>query len=290
MQVLSLAGIAVVTSIVPKERDAAITQFLIQQSLKFNRRRINTLSATLRSLYSDLSDGEVRAIAQQRLLMNLELNWSRGRSLGLRPTDVTVEVEGIERVDLALARGKGVLLWRMSLTGAPAVNSVFYKRGLPITHLSTPNHLCRSSGWFARRIVGPLVSHDEARYLSRRVIMEAGRMTGYLDKLKNALSANQVVTMVGDADRGRVKELVEVGKRRYAIPSGAPGLAHSTGATLLPCAAVRTAPFNYKLVVFDDASPCENTDRRSFRRLAIEQYAHDRLELITKFPSSDMFL
>jgi len=43
-------------------------------------------------------------------------------------------------------------------------------------------------------------------------------------------------------------------------------------------------------VVFDDASPCENTDRRSFRRLAIEQYAHDRLELITKFPSSDMFL
>ena len=286
----SLVCISGITSIIPKERDPVFTQYIFQHTLWLRRRRVTKLSATLSRLYCKLTDNEAYLIAQQRLLMNLELHWSRGRSLGLRPADVSVEVQGIERVKEALARGKGVLLWRMSLTGAPAVNSVFFKLGLPVTHLSTPNHLCGSEGWFARNVAGPLFSHDEARYLSNRVIMESGRITGYLDTLGNALTANKVVTIVGDANRGRIKEVVEIGKLKYAIPSGAPALARATGATLLPCAAVRVGPFEYRLVIFDDATPSGNPDRRNFRLKAIEKYAHNRQELVTRYPASDMFL
>lgn len=285
-----MCNAALLSSALPSSVDQATTSFIYRFRCLLQRRRIARTANTLTRILPALTPLEISIEAKQRMLIHTEYLWSLGRSIGLQPSTPCIEIEGWEHVKTALQQNKGVIAWRMSMASPTPVNIAFYNHGQPLTHLSTPNHLCHSAGWLAKYILSPLFTIDETRYLKERVIMTPGRATGYLPRLRAVLDSKGCVSIVGDANRGRVKERVTMGNAKYSVPTGAPSLAHASGAALLPCAAIRTAPFCYKVIIFPDVAPKAKVSRVTFRQDAIKQYSRHRNELSTLYPGNDGLL
>lgn len=285
----AVLAIAAFTSLCPKSYDAAIVERIYRLLRPLRSRRRAKMVKTLAEVHESIPRSSLSSIADQRNRLNLELLWSGGRTLGVRAAGPQFDIRGLSNLNDAIAKGRGAILWRLSFGSASAINAALAQQGFPVTHLSTPFHLCHSEGRFARWIASPLFSRDEARFLLERVVMEPGRATGYFHRLKSALEQNRPVSIVGDADRGRIRESIPLGNRSFNVPSGAPSLAYSSGAPLLPCVAIRIAPFQYRVEIFADVAPQRDCDRRQFRREAIKRYSELRQHLSAEYPASDLF-
>ena len=277
---VSTLGATVITSIVPTRFDKIITEHILEFYCKLKPKRIARGAEKKISLLSSGIAEQYKSQAHQISIdyyrMRIEIRWQQPRAIGLRPSVPETELTGFEHVEKALDKGCGAILWRMSFTSAAPVNAALAASGQPLVHLSSTYHLASTQSWFSANVVGRLLCVDELRFLKKRVISEQGKTTGYLDQLRDTLNNNELVSIVGDVSRGRIQTSVVSGGSTIRVPSGATSLARSTGAALLPCAAVRVGAFKYQVIIFPDVAPDVSLDKRAFRKLAIERYASDR--------------
>ena len=293
LEVALTLGIAALSSVLPRGADAPIVDAAYRLYVRARPRRIAKAERNLARLYppdaTDAPPGDLREIALAHARVRTELRWSQACAVGLRPRVPATEIVGAEHLDAALGDGRGAILWRMSFTNATPLNAALSGRGHRIAHLSMHGHGATGRSRFSRCVCSPLHTIDEARFLGRRVEMRGDRITGYFDALKGTLADNGVVSVVGDIKRGRVREAAPIGEMFMHVPSGAPSLAFSTGAALLPCTAVRVAPFSYRIVIFEDvAAPVRELSKRAFREAVIERYVKIRKGLMREYPASDM--
>ncbi len=290
---LATLCVAIISSVLPRRSDRVVTRALHRLLVPLSAARLDWIARRIESLAIDKGASHAedsRALAIEHFRMRLELRWIQARSLGLLAVTPETDVVGIEHLSAALKKGHGAILWRMSFTSATPLNAALFTRGYGVSHLSVSNHLRHGRGWISRRLVGPLLTRDEARFLQRRIVMEPDRASRCLIQMRQILTGNGIVSIVGDIDRGRVTTKIPVGKLWFNVPSGAPSLAHASGAALLPCAAVRVGPMSYRLMIFANVAPSRSLDRREYRRQAIERYAGYRTRLMARYLSSDALL
>jgi KDO2-lipid IV(A) lauroyltransferase len=172
-----------------------------------------------------------------------------------------VEVEGRERLDSALGRGRGVVAPGIHMGNFPLIGTWMHAAGYRFDFVMRYPHDERVSRWFTRlrRIEGIGAMRDLPRLACMRGCL-------------GALSANGIVFMPLDMRSGRSGVEVPFFGRPYRAFTGPVALPAKTGAAVLPMYIVRVKGPRHRLVV-EPELPLERTGdktadaRRNLERL-----------------------
>jgi lauroyl/myristoyl acyltransferase len=166
-------------------------------------------------------------------LLLLRCYWRRG----WRPR---VRLEGGEQIVAALDAGKGAILWVAPFVFSDLITKLaLAEAGHMVSHLSRDSHGF-STTRLARRLLNPIQTRIEGRYLAERLVMTDENTIGALRELVARLEANRPVSITLAAT-GRQSRVVRFLGGQMRIATGAPALAWQTGAPLLPTFTLREA-------------------------------------------------
>jgi lauroyl/myristoyl acyltransferase len=166
-----------------------------------------------------------------------------------------IEMSGLQHLEGARARGRGVVLWVCPFTYADLiVKTALTRAGLEVSHLSacsrgfSPN-ACHP--WtptrFGKRYLSRLRTAVEDRYLHERVIMPRDGSLGYIRRLERLLKSNGTISIRAGKVGHRTMELPMLGGL-VTLATGAPSLAVATGAALVPVFVARRGPGRFEVI------------------------------------------
>lgn len=149
---------------------------------------------------------------------------------GWRPA---TRVDGRERLEEALARGRGAVLWLpVSTAYSLGAKIALDATGFEVSHVSHPRHGF-SSTRLGTRVLNPIRTRVEDRYLQSRIMLTwQGSMDALRESLRR-LRSNEIVSITAGPD-ARDPVTVPFLGGDLQIAGGAPALAHSADAMLLP--------------------------------------------------------
>ncbi len=283
-RIAGLLGGAAVSMLIPQRMDSAAAstiQALMAQLSPSTRRRI--AGRMRRTLPPDPSfDADAAADAFLRMFVEDAWGHSRGvRRFGWNPE---VRVEGMERLDAALARGRGAILWSLRFASATAIKQAFHRAGRPLTHLSRAEHGSPSRTRVGVEVAAALYCRAENPYLAERVVIPLDRSLGYLKNLRKRLGANATVSIFAEhKGRQNIRRPVLTTEIEFAI--GAPSLAWSEEAALLTVSAHREGPFRYRIEIADEIPVDRSVPRKEFNELAVSELVRRLERLILETPA-----
>lgn len=230
---------------------------------------VGLMFAALRPARRRETDARVRAMLGHRApevsAANIEADIMAGtlesrlvmlREFRPRPTQSRLALLGREHLDHALDRRRGAILWI-----APHVlcdllaKRALTEAGYPVGHLSRPEHGFSTSR-LARKLLNPLHTSRELRYLDERVVMNDDSPLAALRRLKGRLARNGIVSItVGNQGRGCIRAPFLDGE--IEVANGAIKLAAQTGAALLPVSSLRVAPGRVEIRIAPPLNPAD---------------------------------
>jgi lauroyl/myristoyl acyltransferase len=144
-----------------------------------------------------------------------------------------IQVAGAEYIETALARGCGVVLWiNMFAYSDLATKKGLHEAGYRISHLSRPHHgISRTQ--FGIRVLNPVWTRIENRYLAERVTIHDDDSGSALATLRTRLKENRIVSItVGDQAKRTVE--VSIVGTTVRVATGPLHLARTMNAVLIP--------------------------------------------------------
>lgn len=199
-----------------------------------------------------------------------------------RSGEPEIDLQGIEHVNAALQKGHGVVLWISHFQFYPLISKIaFHRAGISVSHLSHPRHGFSSTTRVGMRLLNPIHTRLENRYLSERVLLPlnlSGDASAAIAQLRQRLLDNGVISIAA-RETGRRPLTVPFLACRLRLAAGAPNLAYKTQAALLPVHTLKEGPGRFTVIV---ESPVE-VDGTDSRGEALEHAARDyaaRLEPI----------
>jgi lauroyl/myristoyl acyltransferase len=281
-----LAGLlsgSAASAVLPQRWDPTVVGLLEKLHRACFPAALDQISAKMARVLPQSTCADPSRLAAEYINMRLEDMWGRARGVrrnGWRPA---IEIEGLERVHRALDRGRGAILWSMRFSSATVIKQAFFRAGLPLTHLSREQHGSPSLTRLGVGVAGPLYCRAENPYLAERVQMPLDGSLGYLNRLRERLRANARVSIFGEHG-GRQGAEVEVLGARWRFALGAPSLAWLEGAELFTVYPLRTAPFQYRVVIDEPITADRSAQRKVFAAQALAQFAARLERLIIAYP------
>jgi lauroyl/myristoyl acyltransferase len=272
--VLACGG--VLAQLIPARASRFLTHILLSAYRLLLARTVRDLEEKIRKALPADTQPRPHAIVEQHILMRLEDIWGRLRGMrrfGWRPY---IEWDGLERLDAPLREGRGIVLWSMRFSSATALKQGFYRRGLPLVHLSRADHGSSTLTTLGLRVAAPLYCRAENCYLAERTQIPLDGSLSYIQKLRERLRGGGLVSIFGEHD-GRQNYEAHLLGITMKLALGAPSLAWLENAALFTVAPIRVGPFRYRIVI-DEAIPVNRAmPRRKFAEFAAQQYTR-RLE------------
>ncbi len=204
---------------------------------------------------------------------------------GYRPGgwNPSIELSGHDAIKRGLAEGKGVILWiSLFVSYSLTAKIALHRAGYAVSHLSGPTHGYPNT-WIGRRLLNPIRTNIEDRYLRERVVLEWANTIPALRILKRRLEDNGIVSI-------SVTQLAERPLRvgflagKIKIGGGAPTLARLTGAALLPVFPIQTGVNRFsvrvgpRIAVSTGIAPALAIER------AVEDYAALLKSYVIEYP------
>lgn len=144
-----------------------------------------------------------------------------------------IEISGQHHIFEALEKNKGVILWFCPFAHADLVfKKGLFQAGFRITHLSSYTHGF-SDTRFGMHVLNPVKTNIEKRYLEERCLITRNGSGQAMRRLVSRLQANEIVSITAIHSGRRYGERPFLGGR-IRLAKGAPNLALTTGAALLP--------------------------------------------------------
>lgn len=149
-------------------------------------------------------------------------------------------VVGLEHVARALGARQGAILWVAAFVFTHLITKMALNQaGLQVSHLSRSVHGI-SQTRFGVRVLNPIWTRIEERYLAERLVMAAKQSVAILRQLIERVRENRVISITVGPE-GRRQSLTPFFGGLLPIADGAPSIALKTGAPLLPVFSVINA-------------------------------------------------
>lgn len=176
------------------------------------------------------------------------------------------EMDGAEALHQASTDGRGVILWvgHFVYNGLP-LKKALWQAGFRTYHLSRPEHGF-SDTRYGVAVLNPLRSRIEERYLERRIIIKRGAEHVALREAHRLLGQGKMISITAGHWEGRQVARVPVGDALLPVSTGAPSLAHATGAPLFPVFITREQDASFRIRI-GTALGC---DRQLPREVAVQ--------------------
>jgi lauroyl/myristoyl acyltransferase len=154
-----------------------------------------------------------------------------------------IDVVGLERLDEALAVGRGAILWfdNFPLSSIPGKRALA-EAGHPIFYLSGYAHGF-SYTRFANYFLNWRLIELERRYLAARILFSEDSVLGATKTIITLLGENKVVGIANNAVMGKTVDIPFAGTASLKIAPTPLNIAAKRGAALLPVAVIETEPF-----------------------------------------------
>ena len=201
-----------------------------------------------------------------------------------RPWSVRLETKlaGGERIDEALAQGRGVILWNGNLVFNSVIQPITLSRaGYKSHHLARKPHGF-SGTRFGMRFLNPIQTAVEDRYLAERILMGDNPLPAFIT-LQRRLRRNDIVSLTAHEYGTQILD-VPFGDGRLRIASGAIELALLTGATLLPTFTGRSETGHFETRVLPPLQLPKHGDREAICRDAASQYVRRMESYVMAYP------
>jgi lauroyl/myristoyl acyltransferase len=196
----------------------------------------------------------------------------------------TIRVEGEEHLKAALTRGKGAILWVAHFCFNTQVTKMALRElGYRVSHISRPEHGF-SKSQFGIRYLNPMRWAAEAKYLDERIIIDRTRPGNSLLRAKAVVEDNRIVSITAGTWEGRRVTRGRLLGGYFMLATGAPELAHGTGASLLPVITVRitdTAVFRVKI---GEPLTAKFDDKNEWIRAATARFLAELEAAVREFP------
>jgi lauroyl/myristoyl acyltransferase len=149
-----------------------------------------------------------------------------------------LRLSGRENIEQALAAGNGAILWVYPFVFYSLVSKMsLAQAGFPPVHLSRPGH-GYSNSKLGIRYLNQIQTRAEDYYIAERITLGSEENSSALRLLIRRIRENRVLTITANAE-GRKLHSVPFLDGEINLASGAPNLALSTKAALLPTMTVR---------------------------------------------------
>lgn len=226
---------------------------------------------------------------------DLAIRWAAGRTechlevlRTLRPGGRATpgfEISGLENLTAAIAEGRGCLLWVAHFCfNSLAVKAAITGAGHRLWHVSRREHGF-SKTRFGMRVLNPMRVSAERRHLAGRILIDRTNPGGALVVARRTLEAGGVVSFTAGAWEGVRPIDVALAGARLPLSTGAPGLALTTGAPLLPVFATRGDRGKVRIeIAAPIAVPTEGTRDEKLRLMA-QEFANRTEPYIRRCPS-----
>lgn len=140
---------------------------------------------------------------------------------------------GERRIEMALAAGRGAILWSATFAYNDLhTKSALTDAGYAVSLLSRETHGF-SDTWFGRRMLNPLYTRIERRFLQEFIVIKDDQTKGVLDDLRARLEQNELV-LIYVVPLGRRIATMPFCHGQIRIATGVLSLAYETGASVLP--------------------------------------------------------
>jgi lauroyl/myristoyl acyltransferase len=263
--------------------DPAWTALLDRGSRALAPGAVDELAARMRRALDADASFDGGEAARRFWRMRLEDAWGRARGVRRVRWRPRVRIEGLERLESALSRGRGAIVWGMRLASATAIKQAFHRAGHPLVHLSRAQHGSPTQTKLGIGLAAPLYRRAEDPYLRERVTIPLDGSPRYLQTLRARLRENACVSIFGE-HAGRQNVTCRVLTTRLEFAIGAPSLAWAEDAALLTVSAHREAPLAYRVVIGEEIPVDRSQPRKVFAEQAVEELARRLEELIVRYP------
>jgi lauroyl/myristoyl acyltransferase len=165
---------------------------------------------------------------------------------GWRPR---MHLEGEEHLLQALRGGKGAVLWLAPFVfNSGPTKIAIHARGHKVSHLSSVRHGF-SETRFGVRVLNRIRCIPEDRCLEQRIVFDRNAPGTAMRRMMRALKAGEVVSIVAASTEGSEFVKGPIFDGRLPVAVGAPRLAGSMGAPLLPVFTVRDPQLGFRIVI-----------------------------------------
>ncbi|MGF1561136.1 MAG: hypothetical protein ACFB3T_03025 [Geminicoccaceae bacterium] len=161
------------------------------------------------------------------------------------------DVRGLPHLETARASGKGVILWMAHCVfHGLAVKKRLHELGVQVHHLSRAEHGYSKTA-FGIHVLNPIRARREDRYLAGRIAIADGVEERAMRTALRQLRAGAIISITAGAWEGRQIAVAPLAGCVYPLATGAPALAHATGAALIPvfCCHERRSAGGRRLII-----------------------------------------
>ena len=283
-RIAGLAGGALASYLVPPSIDAATAAFLVRMRQRWLPGSLRRVSEKMRRALPVECLADPDEAARAFWLMRLEDTWGRARGVRRLNWRPQVRIEGMDRLETALSRGSGAILWGLRFGSATAMKQAFHQAGRPLIHLSRAEHGSPTNTRLGIGVAAPLYCRAETPYLRERVVIPLDGLPRYLQHLRRRLRENHCLSIFGEhTGRQNVVRRVLTADLEFAV--GAPSLAWSEGSALLTVSVHREGPFRYRVQIGEEIPVDRSVPRKLFAETAVTELARRLEELIRRYPS-----
>jgi lauroyl/myristoyl acyltransferase len=246
---MGLASLLIPAWILPEPFWAPLWRGAARIPLLTSRRAVRQTAASIQKALGDVDRRCAEDIAQDLKACVYEMRlqdlraWRPG---GWRPK---MRLEGEEHLRQALGGGKGAVLWLAPFVfNSGPTKIVLHERGHKVSHLSSVRHGF-SETRFGVRVLNRIRCIPEDRYLAQRIVFDRNAPSTAMRRMMRALKAGEVVSIVAASTEGSEFVKGPIFGGRLPVAVGAPRLAGSTGAPLLPAFTVRDPKLGFRIVI-----------------------------------------
>ena len=201
-----------------------------------------------------------------------------------------VELTGLEHIKSAIEAGRGAVVWGAQMVFGDLVTKIALARaGFPLSHLSTFGHGF-SSTRFGGKVLNPLATVAEERYLKARWVMAPGSSGEALREMTRRAREKEIISISAVSARGHRTFASPLLGGTAEVATGAPLIARRTGAALLPVFTTRRDDGSFLTEVEQEIVVASDEDRTVALRRAVEEYVGRLARHVAKVPDQYAWL
>lgn len=196
-----------------------------------------------------------------------------------------IHIENAERLLNARAKGHGVLLWVADFRySSLVVKKTLSAEGFAVHHLSRPGH-GPSSSRFGMRHLNWIMQAIEERYVAERIVLASGSEVPVLRRMHDVLAAGGICSITANAEGTKVQHVPFSG-RRYPLATGAPSLALSSDAELIPVFCVPAGDrYGFRVVIDEQIDLRRDVPRKAAIESAMTEYVNRHRPFVEDHPN-----